>query len=179
MELKACPLCGKPLIVRKSIVGGEEHYVAYCHCGFEFADDCILEDFIKKCNRRAATENKAMTVEQQEFEKHVYCKTCQHYERYADEEERKQEMKSTGIVRRIDELGRVVIPKELRDTLVLPEGTPMEILAGAGEIVLRKYQPPEMTDVAALLAALQLACQETGKDPMDYLNAVREGRKDE
>lgn len=88
-------------------------------------------------------------------------------------------MKSLGIIRRIDELGRVVIPKELRDTLVLPEGTPMEILAGAGEIVLRKYRPPEMTDAAALLAALQMACQEIGKDPMDYLDAVKEGKKDE
>ena len=88
-------------------------------------------------------------------------------------------MKSIGIVRKIDELGRVVIPKELRDTLALSEGTPMEILADAGSIVIRKHRPPEMTDAAALLAALQMACRETGKDPMDYLDAVKEGKKDE
>ena len=36
-------------------------------------------------------------------------------------------MKSTGIVRKVDELGRVVIPKELRDTMNIPEGTPLEV----------------------------------------------------
>lgn len=63
-ELKPCPLCGEPLIIRKSIVGGEEHFVAYCHCGFEFADDCSMEDFVKECNRRAAPENNPLTLEQ-------------------------------------------------------------------------------------------------------------------
>ena len=51
-------------------------------------------------------------------------------------------MKATGIVRRIDDLGRVVIPKEIRRTLSLREGTPLEIFtAREGEIILKKYSP--------------------------------------
>ena len=46
-------------------------------------------------------------------------------------------MKATGIVRRIDDLGRVVVPKEIRRTLRIREGEPMEIFTGReGEIVL-------------------------------------------
>ena len=50
-------------------------------------------------------------------------------------------MKATGIVRKIDPLGRVVLPKELRNTMGLPEGTPMEIFTEGDSIILRKYQP--------------------------------------
>ena len=51
-------------------------------------------------------------------------------------------MKPTGIVRRIDELGRVVIPKEIRRTLRLRDGEPMEIYTGMdGEVVFKKYSP--------------------------------------
>ena len=50
-------------------------------------------------------------------------------------------MKVIGIVRKVDELGRVVLPKELRDTMELPENTPMEIFIDADKIILRKYQP--------------------------------------
>ena len=49
--------------------------------------------------------------------------------------------KSTGIVRRIDELGRVVIPKEIRDTHGMPTGCPLEIFIDGQTIVLKKYQP--------------------------------------
>lgn len=53
-------------------------------------------------------------------------------------------MKATGIVRRIDDLGRVVIPKEIRRTMRIREGEPMEIFTGReGEIVLKKYSPIE------------------------------------
>lgn len=49
-------------------------------------------------------------------------------------------MKSTGIVRRIDDLGRVVIPKEIRRTTRIRENDPMEIFVGNdGEIILKKY----------------------------------------
>lgn len=48
-------------------------------------------------------------------------------------------MKSTGIVRRIDELGRIVIPMELRKSMDLKEKDPLEILTNDGTIVLRKY----------------------------------------
>lgn len=51
-------------------------------------------------------------------------------------------MKATGIVRRIDDLGRVVIPKEIRRTLRIKEGTPMEIFTDRdGEVILKKYSP--------------------------------------
>ncbi len=51
-------------------------------------------------------------------------------------------MKATGIVRRIDDLGRVVIPKEIRRTLRIREGDPLEIYTDRmGEIILKKYSP--------------------------------------
>lgn len=51
-------------------------------------------------------------------------------------------MKATGIIRRIDELGRIVIPKELRRTLNIKVGDPIEIFtADDGVIALRKYEP--------------------------------------
>ena len=51
-------------------------------------------------------------------------------------------MKATGIVRRIDDLGRIVVPKEIRRTLRIREGDPLEIYTGReGEIMLKKYSP--------------------------------------
>lgn len=51
-------------------------------------------------------------------------------------------MKATGIVRRIDDLGRVVIPKEIRRTLRIKEGDPLEIFTDReGEVILKKYSP--------------------------------------
>lgn len=51
-------------------------------------------------------------------------------------------MKSTGIVRRIDDLGRVVIPKEVRRVLRIREGDPLEIyVTREGEVLLKKYSP--------------------------------------
>lgn len=57
-------------------------------------------------------------------------------------------MKATGIIRRIDDLGRVVIPKEIRRTLRIREGEPMEIFTGEeGEIFLKKHSPiKELSD---------------------------------
>lgn len=59
-------------------------------------------------------------------------------------------MKATGIVRRIDDLGRVVIPKEIRRTLRIREGDPLEIFTDReGEIILKKYSPiGELTEFA-------------------------------
>ena len=50
-------------------------------------------------------------------------------------------MKATGIVRKLDVLGRIVIPKELRTTLDLNETDPIEIFVEGNDIILRKYQP--------------------------------------
>lgn len=55
---------------------------------------------------------------------------------------RQPKMKATGIVRRIDDLGRVVIPKEIRRTLRIREGDPLEIFVDRdGEVILKKYSP--------------------------------------
>jgi len=50
-------------------------------------------------------------------------------------------MKSTGIVRKVDELGRVVIPIELRRTLQIAEKDPLEIYVDGEKIILKKYEP--------------------------------------
>lgn len=63
-------------------------------------------------------------------------------------------MKATGIVRRIDDLGRVVIPKEIRRTLRIREGDPLEIYTEKdGEVIFKKYSPMgELSDFASQIA---------------------------
>lgn len=50
-------------------------------------------------------------------------------------------MKSTGIIRRVDELGRVVIPREIRNQFDLTEKDPIEIFVDGSSIVLKKHEP--------------------------------------
>lgn len=52
-------------------------------------------------------------------------------------------MKSTGIVRKVDELGRVVLPKELRNVLEIEHRAPLEIYVDDDKIILKKYVPTE------------------------------------
>ena len=54
-------------------------------------------------------------------------------------------MKSTGIVRKVDELGRIVLPKELRQTLNINERDPIEIFVDNSSIILQKYEPITQT----------------------------------
>jgi len=63
-------------------------------------------------------------------------------------------MKATGIVRRIDDLGRVVIPKEIRRTMRIREGDPLEIYTdNDGEVIFKKYSPiGELTPFASQYA---------------------------
>ena len=84
-------------------------------------------------------------------------------------------MKSTGIVRHIDDLGRVVIPKEIRRTHGIKEGDPLEICIDGDKIVLQKYQPDDATTLSVALAALRIAAKETGKKPVEYLRAAKDG----
>lgn len=81
-------------------------------------------------------------------------------------------MKSTGIVRPIDQFGRVVLPKELRKNLGIEDGAFMEIFVDGNRIILQKYQ---LGSFAAdeLQEALNLVCRETGKDPVKYLEKVK------
>ncbi|MCF6411936.1 AbrB/MazE/SpoVT family DNA-binding domain-containing protein [Pseudalkalibacillus salsuginis] len=71
-------------------------------------------------------------------------------------------MKSTGIVRKVDELGRVVIPIELRRTLGIAEKDALEIYVDDDRIVLKKYKP-------------NMTCQVTGEVSDDNLS-IAEGR---
>lgn len=68
-------------------------------------------------------------------------------------------MKATGIVRRIDDLGRVVIPKEIRRTMRIRDGDPLEIYTEKdGEVIFKKYSPiGELSDFAAEM------CETLGK----------------
>lgn len=50
-------------------------------------------------------------------------------------------MKSTGIVRKIDSLRRIVVPKEVRKTMGLKEGTPMDIFVDGRKLIFEKYEP--------------------------------------
>ena len=71
-------------------------------------------------------------------------------------------MKATGIVRRIDDLGRVVIPKEIRRTMRIREGDPLEIYTDReGEVIFKKYSPiGELASFAAQYAeTLYKTCQ--------------------
>lgn len=60
-------------------------------------------------------------------------------------------MKATGIVRRIDDLGRVVIPKEIRRACNIREGDPLEIFLQDGAVVFRKYNPTYRDDLMTIL----------------------------
>ncbi|MBR4874861.1 MAG: AbrB/MazE/SpoVT family DNA-binding domain-containing protein, partial [Clostridia bacterium] len=62
-------------------------------------------------------------------------------------------MKATGVVRRVDDLGRIVIPKEIRRTMRIREGEPMEIFVEAGGgVIFKKYSPMgELQDAAGQL----------------------------
>ena len=59
------------------------------------------------------------------------------------------EMKTTGIIRRIDDLGRIVIPKELRKSLRIKNGDSLEIFVDQEDIILKKYSPMESIEEAA------------------------------
>lgn len=68
-------------------------------------------------------------------------------------------MNATGIVRRIDNLGRVVVPKELRKTLHIRDGDPLEVYLSSDSIMLKKYSPAtgELEDASAKDYAKTLA----------------------
>lgn len=74
-------------------------------------------------------------------------------------------MKATGIVRRIDDLGRVVIPKEIRRKLHIKEGDPLEIFTGDGGVTFKKYNYAEdaldaVMQVKIYIEADDLSCKD-------------------
>lgn len=71
---------------------------------------------------------------------------------YTQENERRLNIVvATGIVRRIDELGRVVIPREIRRALRIHDGDPLEMYRDGTNLVLRKYQSDDITESAKAL----------------------------
>ena len=65
------------------------------------------------------------------------------------------QMKATGVVRRIDDLGRVVIPKEIRKTLRIKEGEPLEIFTDReGQVILKKYSPIGLSKTTGHIACI-------------------------
>lgn len=71
-------------------------------------------------------------------------------------------MKASGIVRRVDDLGRVVIPKEIRRTLRINEGCPMEIIPTQEGILLKKYYAEE--SLSDLISSINEEVEELCKD---------------
>lgn len=63
-------------------------------------------------------------------------------------------MRATGIVRRVDDMGRIVLPKELRDAMRISAGTPLEIFADGDHIILRPFHPeiPVIEDALKVLS---------------------------
>ncbi|MBQ7236264.1 MAG: AbrB/MazE/SpoVT family DNA-binding domain-containing protein [Clostridia bacterium] len=88
-------------------------------------------------------------------------------------------MQERGIVRRIDELGRLVIPKELRKTLRIREGDPLEIYASKDELVLKKYSPiSSLTEFAKSVAdgiesLTEKTCIVTDGDAIVYISGSK------
>ncbi|MBO5460262.1 MAG: AbrB/MazE/SpoVT family DNA-binding domain-containing protein [Ruminococcus sp.] len=92
-------------------------------------------------------------------------------------------MKATGIVRRIDELGRVVIPKEIRRTLRIREGDPLEIFTDReGEVILKKYSPVgelgKMAEIFADSLSQTIGCTVCITDNDQIVAASGSGKKD-
>lgn len=92
-------------------------------------------------------------------------------------------MKATGIVRRIDDLGRVVIPKEIRRTLKIREGDPLEIFTDReGEVILKKYSPVgELGEISGIFAeclARSLECTVCITDNDQIVAASGSGKKE-
>lgn len=67
-------------------------------------------------------------------------------------------MNATGIIRRVDDLGRIVLPREVRRQFVISEGTPMELFVSAEGILLKKYYPENK--LSSMAANLQEAVEE-------------------
>lgn len=83
-------------------------------------------------------------------------------------------MKSTGIVRYIDNMGRFTVPREILKNLGISLRDPVEIYMDGSKIILQKYQPDTCT-IEELKDALIAAAADAGKDPADYLKSAKRG----
>lgn len=86
-------------------------------------------------------------------------------------------MNGTGIIRRVDDLGRIVLPKDVRRKVGIGEGTPMEIYVSADGVILKKYYPGnELSSMAAnLQEAVEDMCVDLGPEKTgDIRRHIRE-----
>ena len=86
-------------------------------------------------------------------------------------------MNATGIIRRVDDLGRIVLPKEVRRKVGISEGTPMEIFTSDEGIVLKKYYPENELEgmTKNLMEAMEDICVDLGpKKTGDIRRHIRE-----
>lgn len=86
-------------------------------------------------------------------------------------------MNATGIIRRVDDLGRIVLPKEVRRKAGISEGTPMEIFTSDEGIVLKKYYPENELEgmTKNLMEAVEDMCVDLGpKKTGDIRRHIRE-----
>ena len=74
-------------------------------------------------------------------------------------------MKNTGIIRKTDDLGRIVIPKELRQSLDIEEGTPIEIFVKGNEIILKK-QITKLCKCGQALEETDRFCRNCGRESL-------------
>lgn len=79
-------------------------------------------------------------------------------------------MVATGIIRRVDDLGRVVIPKELRNQMGIKDGTPLEMFRSADGLVLRKYST--MDEVGEAIKTLTEWISDKDSNAHNYMTAV-------
>lgn len=88
------------------------------------------------------------------------------------------DMKSTGIIRRVDDLGRIVIPKEVRRQLSIREGEPMELYMDENAVIFKRYDPSQ--SVKSSLESLKnlireepdLKCSETLLEKLGEMSAL-------
>lgn len=89
-------------------------------------------------------------------------------------------MQATGIIRRIDDLGRIVIPKEIRRNLGIREGEPLEISVHEGCVCLKKYTPNKLEKVSDVFKELADFAEDEGglrmRTKVTELQAEVEGR---
>lgn len=88
-------------------------------------------------------------------------------------------MQSTGIVRRIDDIGRVVIPKEIRQTMGIQVGDPLEIFINTdGEVIFKKYfgYDSQKERIKNTCAALQMMCNAVDGMDKDIIEKLEELR---
>ena len=86
-------------------------------------------------------------------------------------------MKTTGFIRRIDDLGRIIIPKEIRKTLKIEEGDPIEIYTNNNTLILEKYVPTGEEQVINTLEEIDVFLKNQENPPTELIEEVQKALK--